>query len=114
MSGSRDISSRPAPLPKANLQGVMPDHVYLLVTAQREEADLGKFVKHAKQVTGFAYRLATDASLWQPGYHERVLRDEEATLTVARYVLENPVRAGLAKALVNGRMLDRASTHGRN
>ena len=78
---------------------VMPDHVHLLVTAQREDAGLATFVKHAKQVTGFAYRRATNASLWQPGYHERVLRDEEATLTVARYILENPVRAGLAKAL---------------
>jgi putative transposase len=78
---------------------VMLDHVHLLVTAQREEAGLGRFVKHAKQFTGFTYRRATDESLWQPGYHERVLRDEEATLTVARYILENPVRAGLAKAL---------------
>jgi REP element-mobilizing transposase RayT len=78
---------------------VMPDHVHLLVTAQREDADLGRFVKHAKQVTGFAYRRVTDASLWQPGYHERVLRDEEATLTLARYILENPVRAGLATVL---------------
>ena len=77
---------------------VMPDHVHLLVVARHENADLGRFVKHAKQVTGFAHRQATETALWQPGYHERVLRDEEATLTVARYVLENPVRAGLAKA----------------
>ncbi len=34
-------------------------------------------------------------SLWQEGYHDRVLRDEEATTTVVRYMLENPVRAGL-------------------
>ena len=27
--------------------------------------------------------------------YERVLRDDEATLAVARYIIENPVRAGL-------------------
>jgi len=78
---------------------VMLDHVHLLVAAQREDADLRRFVKHAKQVTGFVHRQSKHAALWQPGYHERVLRDEEATLAVARYILENPVRAGLASAL---------------
>ena len=78
---------------------LMPDHVHLLVVAQREDADLRLFVKDAKQVTGFDYRQVKRAALWQPGYHERVLRDDEATLAVARYILENPVRAGLAAAL---------------
>jgi REP element-mobilizing transposase RayT len=78
---------------------LMPNHVHLLLVAQSVGADLPRFVKHAKQVTGFAYRKAKDRSLWQPGYHERVLRDDEATLAVARYIVENPVRAGLAKAL---------------
>ncbi len=77
----------------------MPDHVHLLLIAQSEDADLTRFVKHAKQVTGFAYRQAKGQSLWQPGYHERILRDDEATLSVARYILENPVRAGLATTL---------------
>jgi putative transposase len=77
----------------------MPDHVHLLLIAQSEDADFTRFVRQAKQTTGFWYRQATNSSLWQPGYHERVLRDDEATLAVARYVLENPVRAGLAKEL---------------
>ena len=34
--------------------------------------------------------------LWQDGYYERVLRSRHALETVVRYVLENPVRAGLA------------------
>jgi len=77
----------------------MSDHVHLLLGGRSEQADLERFVKRAKQVTGFAYRRTHRGSLWQPGYHERVLRDDEATLTVAQYILENPVRAGLAKAL---------------
>jgi putative transposase len=78
---------------------VMPDHLHLLLQGQSEQADLEPLVKRAKQVTGFAFRRTHDGSLWQPGYHERVLRDDESTLAVARYILENPVRAGLAKAL---------------
>jgi len=32
--------------------------------------------------------------LWQRYGFERVLRDDEATLVVAKYILENPLRAG--------------------
>jgi putative transposase len=53
----------------------------------------------AKQVTGYAYRRRFQRSLWQPGYSERILRGDEATLTVVRYILENSIRAGLAAKL---------------
>ncbi len=33
--------------------------------------------------------------MWQAGYFERVLRDIEPELPVARSIIENPVRAGL-------------------
>jgi hypothetical protein len=33
--------------------------------------------------------------LWQRYGYEHVLRNDEATMSVARYILENPVRAGL-------------------
>ena len=78
---------------------LMPDHAHLLLFARSEASDFIRCVKQIKQVTGFYHRQATGRRLWQPGYHERILRDDEATLAVARYILENPVRAGLAKAL---------------
>jgi hypothetical protein len=31
----------------------------------------------------------------EPSFYDRVLRDGDATLSVARYVFENPVRGGL-------------------
>ena len=40
-------------------------------------------------------RKDTGDSLWQEGYFDHVLRDEEAVITVARYVFANPVRKGL-------------------
>ena len=75
----------------------MPDHVHLLVEAECESADLRAFVKLAKQRSGAAHALANGGPLWQAGYFDRALRDEEDSLGVARYVLNNPVRAGLVR-----------------
>ncbi len=33
--------------------------------------------------------------LWQEGYYERVLRDDDASRDIARYIIANPVRGGL-------------------
>jgi REP element-mobilizing transposase RayT len=76
---------------------LMPDHAHLLLSAQSQTSDVCQFVKQTKQITGFRFRRVRGERLWQPGYHDRILRDDEATLTVAKYILENPVRAGLAK-----------------
>jgi len=77
----------------------MPDHVHLVVYGASERADLREFIVSFKQVTGFEYRQRHGRSLWQTGYFERVLRDDEATEAVARYTLENPIRAGLTRGL---------------
>ena len=78
---------------------LMPDHLHVLLEATSERADLLASMTRFKQTTGVSYRQQTKRQLWQPGYHERRLRDEEASDAVARYVLENPVRAGLTNAL---------------
>ena len=43
------------------------------------------------------YRRFTGESLWQDGYFDRVLRRDDDSTVVVRYMLENPVRAGLAR-----------------
>ena len=75
----------------------MPDHVHLLVEGLNDSSDLCAFVKVAKQRTGFAYTRSTLRRLWQPSYWDRILRDEESTWDVIRYICENPVRAGLVE-----------------
>ena len=37
--------------------------------------------------------------LWQPFGYEHILRADERVEVVARYILENPVRAGLARVV---------------
>jgi putative transposase len=73
----------------------MPDHLHVLAEGRSECADCRAFIKRAKQYSGFYYKQAFRRRLWQRYGFERVLRDDEATLSVARYILENPVRARL-------------------
>jgi REP element-mobilizing transposase RayT len=78
---------------------VMPDHVHLLAYGNSLQADLRAFMIHFKKLTGFRYSRTKGRKLWQPGYYERILRDEESTEGVARYIFENPIRAGLTLTL---------------
>ncbi len=75
----------------------MADHLHLLLEATSETSDLVAFAVEAKQRTSYRYRRQQDRALWQKGYYEHVLRDDEATLVVARYILANPVRAGIVQ-----------------
>ena len=77
----------------------MPDHLHVLLKATSEQADFCELVRRFKQVSAFHYKKSMGRALWQPGYHERILRDDELTEAVVRYILENPIRAGLTKCL---------------
>ena len=61
-----------------------------LVEAQTDASDLRRFVTRAKQLSGFYYAKAYGRRLWQRYGYERVLRNDEATLCVIRYIVENP------------------------
>ena len=54
-----------------------------------------RFCKLAKQRAGQIHARRTGGPLWQEGYYDRVLRKDEDLRTVARYLLNNPIRAGL-------------------
>jgi putative transposase len=73
----------------------MPDHVHLLVESQAEDSDCLRFIARAKQFAGFHYQARFNRRLWQRYGYEHTLRSDEAGISVARYILENPVRAGL-------------------
>jgi len=49
--------------------------------------------------TGFAFRSNTGRRLWQPGFFDRILRENESSRVVAQYILENPVRAALVERI---------------
>jgi REP element-mobilizing transposase RayT len=72
-----------------------PDHVHLLAEGQSDDSNCRRFISRAKQLSGFHYKRQFDEALWQRYGYERTLRSDDATLSVARYILENPVRARL-------------------
>src|SRR5262245_24795976 len=75
----------------------MPDHLHFLIEGQTENADFRALMKVLRKRLTTEYHEFDSGELWQDGYHEHVLRNEEATVAVARYILGNPVREGLVE-----------------
>jgi putative transposase len=76
---------------------VMLDHVHLVVDGRREDCDCLAFIKAAKQYSGYYYKQTFGRRLWQRYGYEHVIRDEMEWALTIRYLLANPVRAGLAR-----------------
>jgi putative transposase len=74
----------------------MPDHVHVMVQGAAADADCREFVKVWKQRSAIAVSRRFKCRLWRPGFFDRVLRENEGAAIVARYILGNPVRAGLS------------------
>jgi putative transposase len=74
---------------------VMPDHVHLLLEGTTDDADL-RAVMHAwKLRTGFAWKQRRRGRLWQDGYYDHIVRENDSVVGIVRYILNNPFRAGL-------------------
>ncbi len=76
---------------------LMPDHAHLLVEGTSPHSDFRRFMKSLKQSSGQTYAADAKRSLWQEGYYDHVLRDDDDVKQIARYIIENPVRAGLVR-----------------
>jgi putative transposase len=74
---------------------VMPDHFHWLI--ELKSGSLGMLMRRVK--SGSARALMADRqqkfTVWQKGYHDRALRREDDLLHMARYIVANPLRAGL-------------------
>ena len=77
----------------------MPDHLHLLIEGTSDDSDGRRFIKSFKQYSGYYYSQTRHDTLWQRYGFEHVLRDDETTIEVVKYILANPVRAGLASAV---------------
>ncbi len=75
----------------------MPDHLHLLIQGLSENSNLKTFVSLFKQKTGYSYKQRMDSPLWQTSYYDHVLRTEEDSLEIAKYIFNNPVRKGLVE-----------------
>jgi REP element-mobilizing transposase RayT len=74
---------------------VMPDHFHWLI--QLRAGALGALMQRLKSTSAISINghLGQSQRLWQKGFHDRAVRTEEDLQAIARYVVGNPIRAGL-------------------
>jgi putative transposase len=81
---------------------VMPDHLHWLLRLEPQYT-LSQVVRGVKGNSSYEIgrRQATQGHVWQPGFHDRALRADEDLQAAARYIVANPLRAGLVRRLVD-------------
>ena len=74
---------------------VMPDHCHWLVELRTKT--LGELMCRFKSRSSITVNQACRSSerIWQRGYHDRAVRQEEDIKNIARYIIKNPIRAQL-------------------
>ncbi len=73
---------------------VMPDHLHWLIQLN-QGASLANVIKSMKSES--AKKLGQP--VWQKGYYDHAIRKEEDIQSIARYIVANPIRAGLVKKI---------------
>ncbi len=76
---------------------VMPNHVHLLIVGLSAQSNAIRFVQRLKQKTSYAWVQEHGEKLWQPSFYDHAIRHQEEVKQTARYIVENPVRAGLTR-----------------
>ena len=79
---------------------LMPDHCHVLVEVGAI-VPLSTLVARAKAKSARCVGRARGGlgRIWQRGYHDHAVRREEDLVDFARYVVANPLRAGLVRRL---------------
>lgn len=72
---------------------VMPDHLHWLVQLQDDRLD--SLMRRVKSISS----RQISQLRWQSGFHDHAVRREEELKKVARYIIANPLRAGLVDSV---------------
>ncbi|MDF1588149.1 MAG: transposase [Gammaproteobacteria bacterium] len=83
---------------------IMPDHFHGLLrlnnSPPNDLSNVMKFIKGQSAKT-INHHLKRSGSLWQTGFHDHALRQQEDSVNIARYIVANPLRARLVKRLAD-------------
>jgi putative transposase len=79
---------------------VMPDHVHWLFQLG-ERSDLSSTIKRFKARSAHRVNryLHRQGGLWQKAFYDHAIREEENVQGIARYIVGNPLRAGLVEQI---------------
>jgi putative transposase len=79
----------------------MPNHVHLVIAdnVKRSDASLYRILQQLKSYTAVQANklLNRGGAFWQHESYDHVVRDGEELERIVRYVLNNPVKAGLVE-----------------
>ena len=73
---------------------IMPDHLHFFVRGNND-FNLAQWVNGLKRAISVPIGATKKRPLWQPGFFDHILRNDESYTQKWEYVRENPVRAGL-------------------
>ncbi len=79
---------------------VMPDHLHWLLQL-KGGLSLSGVIQRIKSASAHRINrhLQARGAIWQPGFHDHAVRTEEDLRQLARYVVANPLRAGLVSRI---------------
>ncbi len=79
---------------------VMPDHLHWLIVLQGNTT-LATLMRSVKGCSSRRINQLRGKSqpVWQDGYHDHAVREDEELVHIARYIVANPLRAGLVKRI---------------
>ncbi|MCE0557345.1 transposase [Motilimonas sp. E26] len=79
---------------------VMPDHFHWVIQLA-DLSTLSQLVGRVKREISYLLhqRGLCRGSIWQHGFYDHAIRNENDLLPICRYVVANPLRAGLVKSV---------------
>ena len=75
----------------------MTDHIHMLLSGNDSEANIKRCLEMFKQKTGYFLSKNYPDIKWQKDYYDHILRSKENLDIHIKYVLNNPVRAGIVE-----------------
>jgi len=65
---------------------IMPTHFHLILILENCKLKLSEIIRRLKAMV----KKQIGFNLWQPNYHEHVIRNEEALTKIRKYIQDNP------------------------
>ena len=80
----------------------LPHHVYhVTVVTRRRQRYFEPFAAACMAARTFTDGKSEKRPVWASAYHDHAIRDDEDLRAVARYIVANPLRAGLVKSVAD-------------
>jgi REP element-mobilizing transposase RayT len=78
---------------------VMPDHLHWLLAPRASPLAATMQLLKSRSALAVNRRRRQRGPVWQKGYHDHAIRRDEDLVATARYIVANPLRAGIVRRL---------------